>query len=417
MSASTELVDYLSPDSTLSTLGFTLRENDFLNKLPADERIAMITQEIHSIAREALADEPVSNPFSYWFDTEGNLYSHHSKKDVYRLSNGKDHFFDTRERGNLPWYGFNEAKNQIQAHENTVVLLYSPIGKTDFEQDYLEPDNDERIRENTAFDNPYRAIGEYPDGQLYLYYRTGEKINGLALKSSSNALIQQFMPETYEYAYQAATEEEYIARFMLNPVNTHLTIDEFLEREWKNESMYTTKKGKTYTVHDVLEGARDALAGRQKPLILLNKGVIEDLRREEIATNLILKTYLHAIHDYALSQGITGSMSLSGSCGGKEVDINSIEKLLGIVPVSELFSPMSSAIRAVIQGGDLTQLLESTQKPLVRFTGEREVNCVCGKKVKVTEGNLSQGKLSCSCGAELSNKCDVEAVYEGAEAA
>lgn len=318
--------------NTLKQFGITLHESKRFNRLSTEERISELTQQLESYTQEVLNDHPVSTPYNYWFDHQGNLFTNPSLQQIYNV----EQQFDIRERGGKPLEGFRDhLKPLLRANPNMLIFWYSPQGKASY-------DNNPN--------NPFSQI-DYHDGQLYIQYFDGKKVNAVAVKVTNEEAVRQFMPDVFLLASCAKSEQERTSCFHTNPsLSTH-TIDSFLETNWKDDEVYTDKSKKKYTVNDIKYQIRNALLCIKSDHFTLSEKVRESLGNEQVTRQTILEAYTRTIMDYMETQGME-TMSLSGSCGGSTISLSFLNTLIetGFPAVQDMVSLHSSASRILTQG-------------------------------------------------------------------
>lgn len=325
----------LERENTLSEIGITTAESQRLQKLMPQERERELAQQIASYTKEVLEDTPVSTPYSYWFGPDNQLYSNSSFKEIYKI----ERQFDPQERGGKPLTGFYKLTECLRRNPNKIIFWYSPPGPASY---------DENLK------NPYSKIN-YTDGQLYVQYfdTTAGKINAVAVKTTNEDAIHQFMPEAFRLVdFTKYTPEERINYFLTNPHISNYTIDSFLNQDWENSTIYTDKARKDHSVGDVMLQIRDSLLGIG-PKFTLSGDIVRSLAEEAITEDTILHAYISTIKKYMIEKGVE-TMSLSGSCGGGTVDLEGLNGLLSTpsLPVpQDIISLYSSTYRALTQVG------------------------------------------------------------------
>ena len=319
--------------STLKQFGITTREQERLQVLSPYEAQQELSQNLEAYTNEVLADKPVSIPYRYWFDTDDHVYSSPSLKPIYRV----DQQFDPQERGGLPGQGFEKVSNLLVHNPGKLVFWYSPQGPASFDKNPQ---------------NPFSQI-TYDYGQLYIQYFNKDKVNAVAVKVGNEEVLETLVPElsTLRSGYAEGNERERITSFLLNPVLSDGTIDDFLDRNFENALVYEDKEGKKYGIDDVLAEIRDAFANVKKPKPMSLDKTVAALTKQEVTKEFVLKVYISAINAYMQKTG-RQTMQLSGSCGGGKVTSGMIEGILqtGTIPsITEMLSIYSPQFRTATQ--------------------------------------------------------------------
>jgi hypothetical protein len=332
-------------ESTLSRFAYNGSETAYLHRVPAERRFQLMQRQLESYVLHALEDFPVSSVFSYYRYEDGNIYSSPERNDLYLLDNQ----VDQRERGGLYLHNIKKALNMTVKHQGQVVLYYSPPGIVDFDND---PTSDY-----------YRK--EYRGGQLYLNYADGSKINSLAVSVSDEGdeWIRALIPTVWEKAHAQPTELDQIRMFMESPVSTRYDIDDFI---FLNESMfnsnaviYRNNHDEVFTLGDIIEAMRSAIAGKLRPSInVMSQKTIETLQSNTITQKMMDFMYLSLAQQIMKMRG-TSSIKIGGYCSGDKVTKSELLKLLGVsldLPESldfeAIFSSFSTVFRRLHQKED-----------------------------------------------------------------
>lgn len=319
--------------NTLKQFGVTTKEGKRLTHLTPQEANLELSQNLEAYANEVLADRPVSIPYHYWFGKQNILYSNPSLKPIFRV----DQQFDPREQEGLPGQGFEKVSRLLIDNPGKVIFWYSPQGPASFDTDPK---------------NPFSQI-TYDYGQLYLQYFDGNKVNAVAVKVGNENALETLVPEfsTLRSGHMQGNEREQITSYLLNPVLSDETIDEFLDRNFENALVYKDKEGKKYGIDDVISEIRDAFANVKKPKHSTLDKTMRALTRQEITEEFILKAYASAIDSYMQKTG-RQTIQLSGSCGGGRVTSGMINDILktGTIPsITEMLSIYSPQFRTATQ--------------------------------------------------------------------
>jgi len=314
---------------TLRQFGVTTAESARLNTLSSEQGKQELRQQLEAYTNEVLENQPVSLPYSYWFGKDQALYTDQSCQDLYQATSQ----FDPKERGGKYLIGFDQLTKDLRRNPGKVVLWYSPIGPASF-------DNDP--------DNPYTQIN-YDYGQLYVNFYDGKKVNALAVKIGNEEVVKLFFPESYFFTGQA-DPQSIVSQFATRPFLTGLDIDDFLSHCPNNDFVYRGNHNEKYYLQDILLKIRDAFAGRKKTPVNTFDRTIDELYQYQITEERLLRAYLQAIYAYQ-QKTHQPSMSLSGSCGGSQVDQKDIESILtsGSPVIKKVTSLHSSTIRYLTQ--------------------------------------------------------------------
>jgi hypothetical protein len=329
----------LAEQNTLKQFGVTLQENKRLSLLTPKERYRELRQNLEAYTNEILEDRPVSLLYHYWPDRQGKLFTDPSLKPIFAL----DLQFDPDERGGLPGLGFSCTSKLLLANPDKVVLWYSPKGSAAF-------DNSPQ--------NPYSQIN-YDYGQLYIQYFDGGKINAVAVKVTNEDMLERFSPQIYQ-ANNNHDLKQKISDCLLQPVPLPESIDDFLSKDWLEGDIYQDKKGKKYSLSEVIGEIRMAFAGLKKPRVETYDKTIAEMAAHEATERNVLRAYLLTIQRYQQINGLN-QISLSGSCGGSTVSSSEIEELLGIKalfnknPFQQIVSIHNSSYRLLTQSNNNDQ--------------------------------------------------------------
>jgi predicted RNA-binding Zn-ribbon protein involved in translation (DUF1610 family) len=309
------------PLNTLAYLGVSLSEADRIRLLSPEDRFSEVYQGLMGYKKEVLEDSAVSIPYSYWFGSDRQLYSHPDHHDNLRLVENQ---IDVRERGGLPLEGFRTLTQTLLSNPDTVVLMYSPSGRASFDE---EPNN------------PYSDI-TYKNGQLYLQYfdSSENRVQSFAVTVSNDSIIQDLMPDIYRSALREQSYQEHISLFLKNPAVTGIGIHEFLSGDWAenlSNIVYKHHNGKVTTVFDVLAEIRASLSSKGLRVDEHAQRLAHEIAYSNPTPELVFNMYLQVVHSAMKGNQI----QLAGSCGGRIVERDSIESLLGITnPFTNNFS-------------------------------------------------------------------------------
>jgi len=305
----------------LASFGINISEADRIKLLSPEDRFSEIYQGLMGYKKEVLEDSAVSIPYSYWFGSDGRLYSHPNYRDDLRLVENQ---VDVRERGGLPLEGFKVLTQSLLYNPDNVVLMYSPSGPASFDKDP---------------NNPYSDI-LYENGQLYIQYfdTLYNKVQSFAITVSNESIIQDLIPNVYASAQKEENYQKYIELFLTNPVVTDMGIGEFLRGDWADNLssvVYKHHNGRVSTVFDVLADIREVLSGKGEKIDDNAASLAREIAFSNPTPERVFNMYLQLIRSSMKGNQI----QLAGSCGGRVVERDSIESLLGITnPFTNIYS-------------------------------------------------------------------------------
>ncbi|MCX7997002.1 MAG: hypothetical protein N2691_04625 [Patescibacteria group bacterium] len=364
----------------------SIQESERLRSLSPDEAIAELEQQVGSYSLEVVADQPVSNRYGYWY-CENRIYTHPSCKPQYDIDT--ESFFHPHERGDLPRYSTLTSLRIARENPGTVVLLYSPPGPAALD------DNP---------DNVFRDI-QYEDGQLYVMYFDGTQTHAVAVKVMGANGIRHFFPPEFVDQVEAIPDiRERIATYLNHPILTGLQIDDFLSRDYGNETVYIGKDGTEHRLAQVMRDLKSTFAGARSPEYQLDESTRRAIREGRINKNIIRDAYLGAVRTYMDRYGLQ-RLSLAGSCGGAEI---TRQKLDGLVLDDSLnlgggfglpgwyAGPFSSVGRALSDRSSR----ERRQEMCCPFCSKK-----AGHRIKV-KAIIKNGTISCPrCKASAPYRC------------
>lgn len=184
---------------SLAKKGFNPEEAHLLNAMTDNEKKRdYLSKNLETTINHVFEDSVVS--FT-------NYYQLNKQNEVVSYPDGTILNIDPDERGGLNKFGIESAVAGALDNPNQLVLLYSPPGPVVFD------DNP---------NNKFREIKPYTDGQLYMMYSDGEKVNNVAVSISDTgeSWVSQLMPYVYQQALSQPTDIERVAYFIQNPVLT-----------------------------------------------------------------------------------------------------------------------------------------------------------------------------------------------------
>ena len=348
--AKREVIDFgrVKLGETIGKFSFDPTEADRLARLDEDQQRAELSKNLQGFQGEVLDDDPVSHLYHFYFDKQGNTYSHPDRKPMDRF--GFEYQLDSRERDGSPAIGFKKVTDMMFKNPGVTTLWFSPAGKASLDEDP---------------NNPYHKV-PFIYGQLYMMNYDGEKINAIAIKvdQEGEEALEQFMPDQFHKANKLESDYERNRYLIENPVALAGTVDDLASAQWRDGLLYGGKEGgktkRSLTVNEMLTQAKEQFSGiseKQEIHPLVKKLTSSQLTdKKELA-----KVYLSLILSHSSMQK-DGKISLQGACGGSTVAQSEIEKLLGI----DGFNPLSSSYRLMTQGDQLKQMLNG-EKNLKHF--------------------------------------------------
>lgn len=323
---------------SLAKRGFNPEEAHLLNAMTDKEkRKDYLTKNLETTINHVFEDSVVS--FT-------NYYQMNERNEVVSYPDGTILNIDADERGGLNKFGIESAVAGALDNPNQLVLLYSPPGPVVFD------DNP---------NNKFREIKPYTDGQLYMMYSDGEKVNNVAVSVSETgeSWVSQLMPYVYNQALSQPTDIERVAYFIQNPVLTGKSIDEFLNQRWNesNKVIYTNKDNIRYSLEDTLLLIRQSLAGMM-PKSRIVADLMEKIDFDHFAMQDIDTIYGALAQHYMIDRGLT-TLTMGGSCGGDVVKLDIF---------SNGMDDLSTNFRTITQGKNIPEFaLPSEEKEKITF--------------------------------------------------
>lgn len=289
----------------------------FVEKLSQDDALRRIEQNFLAYGNEVLRDEPVSIGYSFWFGPDQKLYIDPSLRPEDLAEKG----FKSEEREGKFVEGFKKNTELLRGNPDKIVMWYSPPGKAAFVDDPT---------------NEFSQIN-FIYGQLYLQYFDGQKVNAVALKVNDDDAVKELLPPLYDFSMNLASEQSRTYFFLQHPVQTDLSINEFLDKDWNDVAVYKDKEGQTHRLHEILTHVRAAFSGEEtEPGI--EAEIIGKLKETSISHESLFKSYMSLIN-FEMNRTGKNYIQLAGSCGGKIISRDSVSSILGLEsPLQNLFS-------------------------------------------------------------------------------
>lgn len=316
-------VFFPTPSSTLATRGYDpTREADRLKGIfDVDKKTNYLLRNLQTTVNHLCEDSVVSFTNHYQLDRRGEIITY---------PDGVPLHLDPEERGNLYKQGLTSAIAGAIENPNKIVTYYSPPGPIVFD-------------DNPA--NKYRAVDPYKIGQLYLMYFDGEKVNNVAVGISrkGEGWVEDLMPQDYKIAMSQPDEKSKIKHFITHPVLHDDSIDSFLAKQQNrnNRPIYLNKDGVMFSLDQTLHLIRQSLANKLPHSEIVNT-VMKGIDINHITPGNIAAIYERTMTLYMRRNNLT-SMTLGGSCGGKEVSLDSLHEFN--------MNSLTSDSRLLTQGG------------------------------------------------------------------
>lgn len=323
-------IPFPPPSSALATKGYNTAESYRLETISGvDKKINYLRRNLETTVNHLYQDSVVS------------FTNHYQLKngEIITYPDGVSLHLDPEERGNLYKQGLTSAVAGAIENPHKLVTYYSPPGPIVFD-------------DNPA--NKYRAVDPYKIGQLYLMYFDGEKVNNVAVGISrvGESWVEELMPQDYKIAMSKPDEISRIKHFITHPVLHDDSIDSFFTKQQirNNRPIYKNKDGIMFSLDQTLHLIRQSLDNKLPHSDIVNT-VMRGININNITPDNIAAIYNQTMALYMRRNNLT-SMSLGGSCGGKEVSLDS----LGGFNMNSL----SSSFRLLTQGG-IESLLKSSK--------------------------------------------------------
>lgn len=312
--------------SSLAQRGFNPQENKVLNSIESlKAKKDYLKQNLETTINHVFEDSAVS--FT-------NNYHMNSKGEVVSFPDGTVLNIDKDERGGLYQFGIESAVMGALSNPNNVVLFYSPPGPVVFD------DNP---------DNKFREVKPYPDGQLYMMYSDGKKVNNVATSISpgGESWIQDIMPYDYREASSKNSVIEKIKYFITHPFLTGKSIDQFLDVQdtMEDRIIFTNKDSIPFSLSQTLGLLRQSLAGQMKQSQIVDR-ILHHVNMENISVSDIEMIYGAVAQQYMIEKGLS-TLTLGGFCGGTEIKLDIF---------SHGLDNLSNAFRLITQGENILKL-------------------------------------------------------------
>ncbi|MCX6730908.1 MAG: hypothetical protein NTZ55_03600 [Candidatus Roizmanbacteria bacterium] len=280
--------------SSLAKKGFNPEEAHLLNTLSDKKKKEhYLSKNLETTINHVFEDSAVS--FTNYYQLKND--------EVISYPDGTILNIDPDERGGLNKFGIESAVAGALQNPNQIVLLYSPPGPVVF---------DDNPR------NKFREVKPYTDGQLYMMFSDGEKVNNVAISvsQSGESWISQLMPSIYKQALSRLTDIERVSYFIQNPLLTGMSIDDFLNQQWTNDNrvIYKNKDNIQYSLSATLQLIRQSIAGLL-PKSSIVADIMQSINFDNFTEHDIDRIYGALAQQYMRDKGLD-TLTLGGSCGG-----------------------------------------------------------------------------------------------------
>lgn len=365
--------------AALKTWSYNPAEFKNLKNLTLKDRVETFNKNLDSYVNHVLEDNVVSIPYYYKLGENEEILIHPNNVPV---------FLDERERGGLYKKGLVEGLKYASDNPGNLSLLYSPPGKVSF-------DNDPN--------NPYTQVGKYNEGQLYVMFSDGFRVNNVAVSISKEGegWVKEIFGKTYEDAEAMPTEEERIGHLISNPLKTKINIDTFLSI-WNSDldkTIYTNNKKHQFTLGETLDLMRQSFSGRLA-VSMKAKFTASDLTDEKLTEAFMHSAYKDWIYGYMVQNNLE-SMKLGGSCGDGEVSKTTLENSL-VNNATQFLNNLSTIDRLLKQKGPKELVEDDAKKDKYYECKSCHGSIPYEKNVK----DKSSWRTSCPhCGASLKGIC------------
>ncbi len=331
-SARTESTQYNLPPflayqaSSLAKKGYNPAEAQNLNRITSKEvRKKTLESNLATMVNHVFEDSAVSFTNYYQMNNKGEVISYPDSEVLH---------IDPDERGGLNEFGIKSAVTGALENPDKVVLLYSPPGPVVFD------DNPH---------NKFKDIKPYTDGQLYVMYSDGEKVNNVAISISGEGekWISQIMPHEYREASSRVSAIEKVKYYITHPLLTGKSIDAFLTSRWGSQDkvIFKNKDGIEFSLLQTLSLIHQSLAGQMQQSHIVDR-VLQHFDMENISMHDIDRIY-GALAQHYMKENKLETMTLGGSCGGTEIKLDIF---------SQGLESLSTNFRMITQGENILKV-------------------------------------------------------------
>ncbi len=312
--------------SSLAQRGYNPNEYKIINSIESRHaKKDYLRRNLETTINHVFEDSAVSFTNNYQMNERGEVVSY---------PDGTVLNIDSDERGGYYKFGIESAVAGALSNPNDVVLFYSPPGPVIF-------DNNPN--------NKFKDVKPYPDGQLYMMYSDGKKVNNVATSISPEGefWISNIMAREYKEASLKKSPIERIKYFITHPVLTGKSIDSFLNDQNKiqDKIIFRNKDKVEFSLSQTLALIHQSLTGQ------LAKSHIVDQVLQNIDVNNMTAHEVERLHDavaqqYMIEKGLD-ILTLGGFCGGTEIKLD---------PFSNGLDNLSTAFRMIAQGENIFKL-------------------------------------------------------------
>lgn len=265
-----------------------------------------------------------------------NYYQMNKKGEVVSYPDGTVLNIDSDERGGCYKFGIESAIAGALANPDNVVLFYSPPGPVVFD------DNP---------NNKFREVKPYPDGQLYMMYSDGEKVNNVATSISpeGESWISHIMSQEYKEASSKNSVIEKIKYFITYPLLTGKSIGDFLDDQnnLQDRIIFRNKDKVEFSLSQTLSLIHQSLAG-QLPKSHIVDHVLQNVDMTNITAQDIEQIYGAIAQQYMIEKGLE-TLTLGGFCGGTQVKLDIFSNGL---------ENLSTPMRMITQGENIFKVFK-----------------------------------------------------------
>ncbi|MDP2860457.1 MAG: hypothetical protein Q8N98_01950, partial [bacterium] len=286
----------------LAGRGFNPAEALLLNDIISQKvKRAYLRRNLETTVNHVFEDSVVSFTNYYQLNAKGEIVTYPDNVVLH---------VDSDERGGLYNFGLRSAIGGALQNPNQLILLYSPPGPVVFDSNP---------------NNKFREIKPYAIGQLYVMYSDGTKVHNVAvgISQQGESWLSQIMPDEYHDAKSQGDKIRTIKHFITHPTLLNVDINTFLNHNWidPNQVVYRNKDNVDFPLAQVLELIRKSLSHNLPRPQIVDK-LMQKVDIQHVTPRQIEAIYETLAQEYMADRGLE-RMKLGGSCGGKEVSLDS----------------------------------------------------------------------------------------------
>ena len=294
------------PVNTLAKFGYNTQEAYALRSIvDKNKKTSYLRKNLETTINHLYEDSVISFASHYQLNTKGEIVTYPDYVPLH---------LDPEERGDLYREGLTSAINDSITHPYKVITYYSPPGPLVFDN---------------APENKYKDIDPYKIGQLYLMYSDGVKVNNVAIGISEEGedWVQKLMPDQYNKAKKQSDEINQIKYFITHHKLHDEDIETFITDQYSklNRPIYLNKDGIHFDLHKTMLLMRQSFTNTLPHSEIVDT-IMNEVDIEKITPKDISGIYNQAMILYMKKNELT-TLSLGGSCGGKEVSLNQLYEL------------------------------------------------------------------------------------------